>query len=102
MHASSDWVGDCGRRRADFIPYQLLAIRGISVDIASFRPWFRNLSAQARAMFPGGTCEIHMDNARVHLYSADYSPSKKTHTRGSLLKEAITLMEEGANTRITR
>ena len=32
-------------------------------------------------MFSGGTCEIHKDNARVHLYSADYNPPEKTHTK---------------------
>ena len=101
MHAFAEWVGDYGRRRADFMPYQLLAIRGFSVDIDAFPPWFRKLNYQAGAMLPGETCEIHNDNARVHLYSADYNPSKKTHTKASLLEEAISLIEEG-DTRIKR
>ena len=103
LHAFADWVGDYVRRRSDSMPYQLLAMRCHSVDGDPFPPPIpRRLGGPKWRRFWGGTCEIHMDNARVHLYSADYSPSKKTHTRGSLLKEAITLMEEGANTRITR
>ena len=95
FHAFADWVGDYGGHRADFTHYQLLAIRGLSVDIDSFSPWFRKLCEQERAMFPGVTCELHMDNARVHLYSADYNPPKKTHTGASILEEALALMGEG-------
>ena len=84
-----------GGHRAAFMPYQLLSIRGLSVDSDSFIPWFRKLNEQASEMFPGETCEIHMDNARVHLYSADYNPSKTKHTKSSLLEEALLLMEEG-------
>ena len=100
MRAFPDLVGDYGRRRAAFTPYHLLSIRGLSVDIDSFSPRFRNLNEQEGAMFPGETREIHMDNARVHLYSADYNPPKKTPTQASILEEAISLMEEW-DTRIT-
>ena len=54
LHAFADRVGDYGRRRAAFIPYHLLSIRGLSVDIASFSATVPKATRSGRGDVAGG------------------------------------------------
>ena len=48
-------------------------------------PWFAKINADAREISPGSEFEIHMGDARDHLYSAYFSPTDRTHRKADLL-----------------
>lgn len=67
LYAFVDWVGDSGNRRSPFIPGQLLAMRGFSLNSRAIVQRFRRLRAEAREMFAVEEREIHLDNERALL-----------------------------------
>ena len=48
-------------------------------------------------MFAGRGCEIHLNNARARLYSADFRPADKTHIKAILLEKAISILAGGVD-----
>ena len=72
-------------------------VRGLSLGSNASVQRFRRLNAAKREMFAGAECGIHLDNARTHLYSADFRPSGKTHIKAALLEKALSILEEGGD-----
>ena len=102
LHALLDWFGNeeaesgQGRRhRACLLPV-LHVTKGLSVDHNNFLPWFRVVNASIGEKMPGRQAEIHLDNARVHLFSADFNPKDRKHLKAALLDRALLYFPEEA------
>ena len=98
LYAIGGWVDVSGNCRADFILEKLLILRGLSLDSSAFIQWFRRLITATRETFAGAECEIHLDNARTRLYSADFRPTDATRRKAALMAKAISILEGGDDT----
>ena len=73
-HAMEDWRDDNGDRRTQLGQGSLFIARGLALPHEDLLPWFKTLRETANEMFPNDVVEIHLDNAKIHLYSDDWNP----------------------------
>ena len=85
LHAMADWRDEDGRQRTKLMPNSLLVARGIALSRKEFLPWFEAPNRDTREMPPGEVAEIHLDNAKIHLYPDDYSPWGSKKRKGELV-----------------
>ena len=93
LHAFADYLGEDGTYRAAFVPGALNWSRGVAVDSPAFLPWFEITIVSARRLFGDVDFEVHLDNPRVHIQSADFNPRDSNRRRADLVWEAMSVCD---------
>ena len=99
LHAMTDWRDEGGGQKTELMPGTLLLARGLSLSHEEFIPWFTALNERASAKFPGEVVEIHLDNARIHLYSEDWNPRESRRKKADLAERAMKIYQPGMGMR---
>ena len=73
LNSIADWREEDGERRTHLVPWDLYIARGMSLSNDNFLPRFTATSQGEREMPPMGVAEIHVDYAKIHLYSGDWN-----------------------------
>ena len=73
MRAIADWRDEDGQQRPPLMTGALYIARGMSLSNDNFLPRFTATSQGEREMPPMGVAEIHVDYAKIHLYSGDWN-----------------------------
>ena len=98
LNAIDDWRDEDGARRTQLTPGALYIARGMSLSREYFLHKFTALRQKAIEMSSCEVAEIHLDNAEIHLYSADWNPRCPQKRRGGsrAAKNAFTNLGWGA------
>ena len=93
LHSFADYVDEDGARRAAFVPGALNWSRGVAVDSSSSPPWFESTIGSAMHWLGNVDFEVHLDNSRAHIYSADFNPRDSRNRRADLVREAMSVCD---------
>ena len=94
LHALADWRDAEGERRTTLLRDSLFISKGLALSHTEFLPWFESINKTARELSPSEITEIHLDNSRIHLYSADFNPKCSKLKKSDLAQRALGLYKE--------
>ena len=71
----ADWRDAGGEQKTELTPSAIFVERRIARPRGGLTPWFTSMGERAGATFPGEVMGIHLDSARIRIYSEDRGPS---------------------------
>ena len=93
LRAMADFLGEDGRRGTKLMTNSRLLARGLALSHKEFLPWFEARNRDISEIPPGEVAEIHVDNAKTHLFSDDYNAMGSRNRKDELVARAKELYQ---------